>query len=64
MLALLDSRALVCFLDEEFTKLHKILLDKKQNSIYVEVIDGRLFSFGDVTFETAPLNFLFDSHNS
>jgi hypothetical protein len=48
-LVLLDSGASACFLDEEFTRLHKIPIVKKLSPVHVEVIDGRPLSSGDVT---------------
>jgi hypothetical protein len=38
-LAFLDSGASACFLDEKFTRLHKIPTIKKLSPMYVEVID-------------------------
>jgi hypothetical protein len=63
-LALLDSGASACFLDEEFMRLHKIPTTKKLSSVHVEVIDGRPLSSGDVTHETAPLKVKFGNHSS
>jgi len=62
--ALLDSGASACFIDEEFTKRHKIPLVKKPTPVHVEAIDGRALSSGDVTHETKPLEVLFEGHRS
>jgi hypothetical protein len=63
-LALLDFGAFSCFLDEEFTRLHKILIVKKLNYVHVEVINGRPLSSGDVTHKTAPLEVKFGNYSS
>ena len=51
-LALLDSGASACFLDEEFAKRHKISLVLKSKPVHVEVIDGRPLLSGSVTHES------------
>jgi len=49
---LFDSRALACFLDEEFAKYHNIPLVKKLRPIYEKAIDGRVLSSRDVNQKT------------
>ena len=51
-LALLDSGALACFLDEEFAKCHNIPLVQKAKPIHIEVISGRPLLSGSVTHES------------
>ena len=63
-LALLESRALACFLNEEFVKSRKIPLVEKPKPVHVEVIDGRPLSSGDVTHETRPIKVTIDDHDS
>jgi hypothetical protein len=63
-LALLDFGASACFLDEEFTRLHKILIVKKLSPLHVEIIDGQPLSSGDVTHKTTPLEVKFGSHSN
>ena len=62
--ALLDSRASVWFLDEEFMKLHKIPIIKKLNPTHVEVIDKWPLVSGNVIHETIPLEVKFGNHSS
>lgn len=54
--ALLDWRASTCFINKEFVKKQEISLVKKTKSIHVEVIEGRSLSFGDVIYETLPID--------
>ena len=63
-LALLDSGASTCFLDEKFTRLHKILVVKKLTLVHIEVINKQPLSFGDVVHRTAPLEMTFGNHSS
>jgi hypothetical protein len=63
-LALLDFGTSTCFLDEEFTRLHKYPIVKKLSLVHVEVIDGQPLFFGDVTHETTPLEMRFGKHNT
>jgi hypothetical protein len=63
-LALLDSGASTCFLDEEFTKRHKIRLVQKSKPIYVEVIDGRPLLYSSVIHESKPIEVTFKDHSS
>ena len=63
-LALLDSGASACFLDEEFAKRHNIPLVQKAKPIHVEVIDGRPLLSGSVTHESKPIEVAFKGHNS
>jgi hypothetical protein len=39
--ALLDSRAYICFIDEDFADRHKLPLVIKKHPISIEVTDGR-----------------------
>ena len=63
-LALLDSGASACFLDEDFTKRHKILLVQKSKPVHEEVIDGRPLLSGSVTYESDPIEVTFKGHNN
>jgi hypothetical protein len=63
-LALLDSGASTCSLDEEFIKSHKIPIVEKSKLVHVEVIDGRPLSLGDVTHETRPIKVTTGGHDS
>jgi hypothetical protein len=63
-LVLLNFGASTCFLDEEFTRLHKIPIVKKLNPVHVEVIDGQPLSFGDIIHKTSPLEVKFGNHSS
>ena len=63
-LALLDSGASACFLDEEFAKRQNIPLVRKAKPIHVEVIDGRPLLSGSVTHESEPIEVAFKGHNS
>ena len=63
-LALLDSGASTCFLDEKFAKQHKIRLVQKSKPIHVEVIDGRPLLSGSVTHESEPIEVTFKDHSS
>ena len=63
-LALLDSGASACILDEDFAKNHNIPLVQKTKPIHVEVIDGRPLSSGSVTHESIPLEVTLEGHNS
>lgn len=63
-LALLDSGASACFLDEEFVRHHKIRLIPKPTPVHVEVIDGRPLSSGSVTHESEPMEVAFNGHSS
>jgi hypothetical protein len=63
-LALLDSGASTCFLDEEFAKRHKIRLIQKSKPVHVEVIDGRPLLSGSVTHESEPIEVTFKDHSS
>jgi len=60
--ALIDSGALVYFIDELFAKLHRIPLIQKTVVMHVEVIDGRPLSSGNVTHETIPLKTVSKDH--
>jgi hypothetical protein len=64
ILALLDSGAFACFLNEKFTRLHKIPLVKKLSPVHVEVIDERPLSSGNITYKTIPLEVKFGNHSS
>jgi hypothetical protein len=64
VLALLDSGASACFVDEEFAKRHKIPLTLKSKPVHVEVIDGRPLLSGRVTHESEPLEVTFKDHSS
>lgn len=61
---LLDSGASACFINEEFSKLHRFPLVKKLKSVHVEVIDGQPLSFGDVIHETKMLKVRPENHES
>jgi hypothetical protein len=63
-IALLDSGASACFLDENFASRHKIRLVQKSKPIHVEVIDGRPLLSGSVTHETEPIEVAFKDHSS
>jgi hypothetical protein len=63
-LTLLDFGASACFLDEEFTRLHKIPIVKRLNPVHIEVIDKRLLSFGNITYKTIHLEVNFGNHSS
>jgi hypothetical protein len=63
-LALLNFGASTCFLDEEFTRLYKIPVVKKLTPVYIEVINERPLSSGDVTQETTPLEMRIGKHSS
>jgi hypothetical protein len=63
-LALLDSGASAYFLDEEFTRFHKIPIVKKLSPLHVEVIDSRPFSSREIIHETALLEVKFENHSS
>ena len=63
-LALLDSGASACFLDEEFAKHHNIPLVQKAKPIHVEVIDGQPLLSGSVTHKSEPIEVAFKGHNS
>ena len=64
ILALLDSGASTCFLDEEFAKRHKIHLVQKSEPVHVEVIDGRPLLSGSVIHEPEPIEVAFKDHSS
>lgn len=64
VLALLDSGASACFVDEEFAKRHKIPLALKSKPVHVEVIDGRPLLSGSVTHESEPIEVTFKDHSS
>ena len=64
IIALLDSRALACFIDKDFAERHKLPLVTKKWPVSVEVIDGRPLVFGDVTQETKALDIYIDQHRS
>ena len=63
-LALLDSGASACFLDEEFARRHKVPLVLKPKPVHVEVIDGRPLLSGSVTHESKPMEVAFENHSS
>lgn len=63
-LALLDSGASACFLDEEFARRHNVPLVLKLKPVYVEVIDGRPLLSGNVTHESKPVEIAFENHSS
>ena len=63
-LALLDSGASICFLDEEFAKRQKICLVQKSKPVQVEVIDGRPLLSSSVTHESEPIEVAFKDHSS
>ena len=54
-LALLDSRATTCFMDEMFLHKPKFSVVRFSKPIPMEVIDGRMLSFGAITEATVPL---------
>ena len=63
-LALLDSGASTCFLDEEFAKHHKIRLVQKSKPVHVEVIDGRPLLSSNVIHKSEPIEVVFKDHSS
>jgi len=63
-IALLDSGASACFLDENFANRHKIRLVRKSKPIHVEVIDGRPLLSSSVTHKTEPIEVAFKDHSS
>ena len=63
-LALVDSGASACFIDEEFAKHNKIPLVRKSKPVHVEVIDGRPLLSGSVIYESEPLEVTFEDHSS
>ena len=54
-LALLDSRATTCFMDERFVRKHKFPVVRLSKPIPQEAIDGRMLSSGVITEATIPL---------
>jgi hypothetical protein len=63
-LILLDSGASTFFLNEEFTRNHKIHVVKKLSLVHVEIIDGEPLSSRDVTHETILLEVRFGKHSN
>ncbi|MCO5574011.1 hypothetical protein L7F22_027789 [Adiantum nelumboides] len=62
--ALLDSSAMVCFMEKEFAKEQGIPLVEKSNQATVEVVDGRPLTSGDVWYETRPIEVTLQEHVS
>ena len=63
-MALLDSGASACFLDEEFAKRQKIPLVQKSKPVHIEVIDRQSLLSGSITHETKPIEIMFKDHSS
>ena len=62
--ALIDSRALACFIDKSFAKQNKIILVQKSKAVPVEAIDGHLLSSRDIIEETTLLATFIENHTS
>jgi len=56
--------ASTCFLNENLTKLHKILLVRKPNFVHIEVIDDQPLPCGDVNYKTALSKVMFNGYSS
>ena len=62
--ALLNSRALACFIDKDFIKSHKLPLVTKKCPVSIEAIDGRSLASSDVIHETQPLDiYVYRNHS-
>jgi hypothetical protein len=53
--ALLDTRASVCFMDNDFAMMHSLELIRKAHPALMEFIDGRLLALENMMEETQPL---------
>jgi len=61
---MIDSWASICFIDEDFIKLYKILLVTMPYPFLIEVIDDQFLAFRHVTHETIPLEIELEGHNN
>ena len=61
-LALLDSGATTCFMDETFVRKHNFPVVRLSKPIPVEAIDGRMLSSGAITEATVPLILQLGTH--
>ncbi|KAH7432402.1 hypothetical protein KP509_07G021000 [Ceratopteris richardii] len=64
LIALVDSRAFSCFIDEGLVKKHGILVLWKNRTVEAEVVDGRHLASGNITMETIPLRVHLGDHDS
>ncbi len=60
-LALLDAGANSCFMDRDFTQLHKISLVKLSCPISIVVIDGNPIASGKIIEESEPIRLVLGS---
>ncbi|KAH7292053.1 hypothetical protein KP509_29G049500 [Ceratopteris richardii] len=64
LIALVDSGASSCFIDEGLVKKHGIPVLRKNRPVVAEVVDGRPLASGNITMETIPLRVHLGDHDS
>ncbi|KAH7422150.1 hypothetical protein KP509_13G093300 [Ceratopteris richardii] len=64
LIALVDSGASSCFIDEGLVKKHGIPIRRKNKPVVAEVVDGRPLASGNITMETTPLRVHLGDHES
>ncbi|KAH7288091.1 hypothetical protein KP509_31G011400 [Ceratopteris richardii] len=64
LIALVDSEASSCFINEGLVKKHGIPILQKNKPVVSEVVDGRPLASGNITMETTPLIVHLGDHES
>ncbi|KAH7432572.1 hypothetical protein KP509_07G028500 [Ceratopteris richardii] len=64
LIALVDSGASSCFIDEGLVTMHGTQVLRKNKPVVVEVVDGRPLASRNITMETTPLRVHLCDHDS
>ncbi|KAH7280290.1 hypothetical protein KP509_37G060100 [Ceratopteris richardii] len=64
LIALLDSRASSCFIDEGLVKKHRIPILQKNKIVVAQVVDGQTLASRDITMESTPFRVHPNGHDS
>ncbi|KAH7366002.1 hypothetical protein KP509_18G058500 [Ceratopteris richardii] len=64
LIALVDSRASSCFINEGLVKKHGIPVLWKNKPVVAEVVDGRPLASRNITMKTTPLGVHLGDHDS
>ncbi|KAH7287736.1 hypothetical protein KP509_32G071200 [Ceratopteris richardii] len=64
LIALVDSRASSCFIDEGLVKKHGYPVLRENKQVVAQIVDGRPLASGNITMETTPLRVHLGDHES
>ncbi|KAH7279800.1 hypothetical protein KP509_37G037600, partial [Ceratopteris richardii] len=64
LIALVDSGASSCFINEGLVNKHGIPILRKNKLVVAKVVDGQPLASGNITMETTPLRVHLDDHES